>query len=255
MQIAIGALLALAIAVLALRARSLDRSGALVAFAVGTIVFSIGSWRGALVLLAFFIPSTILSRVGARQKRALVDIGKQGPRDASQVLANGGVGALAMLFAPRFDGVALAAFAGAFAAASADTWGTEIGTLARGSPRSILTMRPLAAGLSGGVTLQGTLAELAGAAFIALVAAALGVAPFVAVAAGGIAGAFLDSLLGASAQALRYCPACERACETDPHVCGHATQLRRGFAWIGNDAVNAASTLSGAVVALAVFLL
>jgi uncharacterized protein (TIGR00297 family) len=254
-QLATGALFALVIALLASRAHALDRSGAFGAFVVGTIVFGIGGWKAAIVLLAFFIPSTILSRVGAQKKRRLTDIGKHGPRDAWQVLANGGIAALAMLLEPRYGGAALAAFAGAFAAASSDTWGTEIGTLARGAPRSILTLRPLATGLSGGITLQGTIAELAGAVFVALAAAVLGVAPFIAVVAGGIAGALFDSLLGASAQALRYCPACERACETNPHVCGSSTQLRRGFAWMENDAVNAAATLCGAVVALAVFLL
>jgi uncharacterized protein (TIGR00297 family) len=255
MQIATGALLALAIAALAVRARALKTSGAMAAFAVGTIVFGIGGWQAALVLLAFFIPSTILSRIGTQQKRALTDVGKQGARDAWQVAANGGIAAIAMLLVPRYGAAAASAFAGAFAAASADTWGTEIGTLARGLPRSILTMRPLPTGLSGGITLQGTLAEIGGALLIAAVATASAVAPFLPVLAAGVAGAFVDSLLGASAQALRYCPACERPCETNPHACGTPTRLRRGVAWIGNDAVNLASTLSGAAVALGVFLL
>jgi uncharacterized membrane protein len=50
---------------------------------------------------------------------------------------------------------------------------------------------------------------------------------------------------------LRYCPACERACETDPHVCGTPTVLRRGAAWFDNDAVNFAATLAGALSAAA----
>jgi uncharacterized protein (TIGR00297 family) len=248
-DLAIGAALALAVALLAYRAHSLDRSGAIAAFLVGTATFGAGGWQGALVLFAFFIPSTVLSRIGKRRKRELVDIGKQGARDAWQVLANGGVAALAIVLALRFGTPLAAAFAGAFAAASADTWGTEIGTLARGAPRSILTLRPLATGLSGGVTLQGTLAEIAGAAFVALIAALAHIAPFVPVAIAGIAGAFVDSLLGASAQALHWCPRCERACETDPHVCGTPTVVRRGFAWLENDAVNLAATLCGAIVA------
>jgi uncharacterized protein (TIGR00297 family) len=254
-QPAIGALLACAIAALAYRSRALDRSGTFAAFVVGAIVFGIGGWKGALVLLAFFIPSTLLSRVGAKRKRALLDIGKQGPRDAWQVLANGGIAALSMMFVPRYGPIAWTAFVAAFAAASADTWGTEIGTLARGLPRSILTLRPLAAGLSGGVTAQGTLAEVAGAALVAGVATALRVAPFLPVLAGGIAGACVDSLLGATAQALRYCPSCGRSCETNPHVCGSETSLRRGLAWLENDAVNFAATLCGALVALGIFLL
>lgn len=248
-QIALGALLAAAVALLARRARALSASGALAAFAVGAIVFGACGWPGALVLFAFFVPSTLLSRVGKARKRALVDVGKHGPRDAWQVLANGGVAALCALLAPRFGTPWLAAFAGAFAAASADTWGTEIGTLVRGKPRSILTLQPIEPGLSGGVTWAGTLATVGGAACVAAAAWGTHVAGLLPVAAGGLAGAFLDSALGASAQALRHCPACDLDCETDPHHCGTPTVLRRGAAWMENDAVNLAATLGGALVA------
>jgi len=143
------------------------------------------------------------------------------------------------------------AFAGAFAAATADTWGTEIGTLVRGAPRSILTMRPVAPGLSGGITLAGTLAELAGA--LALGATALLVRPdaFVPVACAGIVGALADSLLGASLQSLRWCPNCKRSTEREPHACGANTRPIRGLAWFGNDAVNFSATLVGAATAFA----
>ena len=246
----VSTVLAGAVAVAAQRARALNASGAVAAFLVGAVTFAIGDWQAALVLFAFFVPSTILSRVGKARKRKLVDVGKHGPRDAWQVVANGGVAALALLLAPRLGAVAYAAFAGAFAAASADTWGTEIGTLARGTPRSIFTFKPVATGLSGGITWQGTAAEIAGACVVAAIAALLHVAPFLPVAAAGVAGAFVDSLLGATAQALRYCPACERACETDPHLCGTPTLVRRGFGWFENDAVNLAATLTGALLAV-----
>ena len=165
------------------------------------------------------------------------------------MFANGGVAAVCAILAWRLGGAWPAAFAGAFAAASADTWGTELGTLVRQAPRSILTFKSLATGLSGGVTVAGTFAEIAGAATVALVAALAGIGAFVPVAIGGFAGAFADSILGASLQSLRHCPACERDCETDPHDCGTATVPRRGFAWFGNDVVNLAATATGALVA------
>ncbi len=249
-QVAVGAALALAVALAAWRARALSVTGGAAAFFVGTLTFGIGGWPAALVLFAFFVPATLLSRVGRARKKALVDIGKQGARDGLQVLANGGIAACALLFAGQSVALAFAAFAGAFAAAAADTWGTEIGTLARGTPRSILTLRPLATGLSGGITLQGTLATFAGSACVALAASAVHLAPFVPVFGAGVLGAFADSLLGASAQSLRYCPACARECETNPHACGTPTVLRRGAAWLGNDAVNLAATLIGALAAL-----
>ena len=251
LDFAIGAAAAAVIAVAAYRTRSLDRAGAVAAFAVGTATYGALGLPGSYVLLAFFVTSVGLSRVGkARKRAALVDVDKTGPRDGAQVLANGGIAACCALAAAFVDARFAVAFGGAFAAAAADTWATEIGTLVKQPPRSILTGRPIATGLSGGVTLAGTLAEIAGA--LAIACAALPLAPhaFVAIVAGGVAGAVIDSLLGASLQALRWCPQCGRATERDPHVCGAATQPLRGFAWFGNDAVNLAATASGALVAV-----
>jgi uncharacterized protein (TIGR00297 family) len=211
------------------------------------------------VLVAFFVTSVLLSRYGRRRKGALVDIGKAGPRDAWQVLANGGIATLCAVgwSFHRADttGIWFVAFAGAYAAATADTWGTEIGTLAHDPPRSIVTGEPIATGLSGGVTLVGTFAESLGALLIALVAVSVGDRPdrFMDVAVpvflGGGLGAVVDSLLGATLQARRTCPDCGRECETDPHVCGTPTRAARGLPWLGNDAVNFAATASGAAIA------
>jgi uncharacterized protein (TIGR00297 family) len=245
-----GILFAGAVALAAWRLRALTASGAFAAWIVGACVFGAGGWAYTAVLFAFFLPSTLLSRIGRARKRALVDIGKHGARDAWQVVANGGLAALCAVLAAATHAHAIAAaFAGAFAAASADTWGTEIGTLAKQPPRSILTFKRLATGLSGGVTGVGTLAEIAGALAVALVAWALGVGVWWSIAAGGVAGALADSLFGASLQELRFCPRCERGCETNLHACGTPTVLRRGAPWMSNDTVNACATAIGAIAA------
>jgi uncharacterized protein (TIGR00297 family) len=220
------------------------------------------------LLLAFFVSSIALSRAGKARKRALVDIGKAGARDAWQVLANGGVATACLMAWVFLDRGAAAsawfiAFAGAYAAATSDTWGTEIGTLAAKPPRSILTGKPLATGLSGGVSAPGTAAEVAGAVLIAILAPlalllALPGSPvtvhaltmlMLPVFAGGFGGALIDSLLGATLQERRWCPACQRECEVDPHGCGTPTERRRGLPWLTNDGVNLAATLSGAAIA------
>ena len=125
----VGAVASAAVALVAYRARSLDAGGAVAAFAVGTATYGALGPPGAAVLLAFFITSVALSRMGkTRKEKAFVDIGKTGPRDAAQVVANGGVAAGCALLALWVDPRYAVAFAGAFAAATADTWGTEIGS-------------------------------------------------------------------------------------------------------------------------------
>jgi len=252
----------------AVRVHALTRSGGVAAFVVGGLTFAAGTIGSALLLLAFFISSVALSRAGKARKRALVDIGKAGARDAWQVLANGGVATAALMGWVFLDHGAAAsawfgAFAGAYAAATADTWGTEIGTLAAKPPRSILTGKPLATGLSGGVSAPGTAAEVAGAVLIAILTPlalllALPGTPvtlhvltslMLPVFAGGFGGALIDSLLGATLQERRWCPACQRECEVDQHGCGTATEHRRGLPWLTNDAVNFAATAAGAAIA------
>jgi uncharacterized protein (TIGR00297 family) len=256
----IGAILAGAIALIALRAHALTREGALAAFIVGTITYGVGTWAFTLVLLAFFVPSVLLSRLGRARKRALIDVGKQGPRDAAQVLANGGVATLcALVYGFTHAHAWLSAFIGAYATATADTWATEIGTLVRGRPRSILTMRPLAAGLSGGVTWAGSIAALVGAWWLGAVGLAVTPGPWRAgwiglglvYAVVGFVGATIDSVLGATLQELRRCPNCERFCETDPHGCGTPSIRVRGLGWMTNDLVNALATAVGGLLAFA----
>jgi uncharacterized protein (TIGR00297 family) len=236
----------------------------LAACAVGALTFGAGGLGGAYVLLAFFVTASVLSCVGRARKHRVGDIAKGGPRDALQVLANGGIATLSIVAFGR-DPLGFAAFAGAYAAANADTWGTEIGMLVREPPHSILTGRPLATGLSGGVTAAGSVAEIAGALavaavvpFSASVAGAAGAGSImairlvVAVTVGGVSGALVDSLLGATLQERRWCPACATECENDPHACGTPTTHHRGIPWLTNDGVNFAATATGALVAVAV---
>jgi uncharacterized protein (TIGR00297 family) len=249
MQIAVGVAFAALVAWLAYRTRALCASGAAAAFVVGAIVFGSGGWRAAAVLFAFFLPSTLLTHIGRARKRAIARAHGEASRNGWQVLANGGVAAACALLSTHGNAPFAAAFAGAFAAASADTWGTEIGTLSPTGPVSILTLRPLPAGSSGGVTPLGLIATLAGALCVAATAALVGIAPLWRVAIGGVIGAVFDSILGASVQALRWCEVCACECETRRHDCGAPTVLRRGLGWIENDAVNFGATLCGALVA------
>lgn len=249
-----GVAIATLIALLARRARSLSPSGAYAAIGIGTLAIAAG-WGWGALLVAYFVLSSALSRIGlARKARRLGGVvEKGGERDATQVIANGGVfAAAALLFLVRPDLPHLATFAaGALAASAADTWATEVGTLAGGTPRSIVSLRPLPVGLSGGVTAAGTLASVAGAGVIAVIAVALGwpAESALPIAAGGVAGSLADSLLGALVQGRRRCPRCDAPTERRVHDCDTATVHAGGLERVGNDAVNLVASLAGAAVA------
>ncbi len=253
----VGALVALAIALAARRAGSLSVSGAAAAVGVGTICSAAGaSW--AVLVIAFFLSSTAIGRIRAdlRAKRFAAIVAKGGQRDAGQVFANGGIfaaAALAQIIHPSPGWLAVGG--GALAAAAADTWATEIGSLASTPPRDILRGTVVAPGTSGGVTAAGTLASIGGGAFIGGIAALAGWpwAVVIATVLGGIVGAFADSILGATVQVRRWCDRCNSATEQPVHQCGAATRIAGGISWIDNDAVNLISVLLGGVTAFFLF--
>lgn len=253
-RVATGAVAAAWIALVAWRAHSLSRSGVAAAIVIGTLSVAAG-WDWGALLIAFFIASTALSRLRASVKERRIQgvVAKGGARDAMQVLANGGPFAAAAGFFLVYPSPAwLALGAGALAAATADTWATEIGTLSTRAPRLITTWREVAPGLSGGVSALGLVASLAGAGFMAAAVAVAGWPAGIVRGAfvGGIAGSLADSLIGARLQARRRCPACEAPTERAVHDCGTPSRADGGLAWLDNDAVNFLSGITGATVAL-----
>jgi uncharacterized protein (TIGR00297 family) len=215
----------------------LTPGGAATAALVGAAVTVGMGWAGLVLLFAFFVPASLVTGPGGRDAREA-----QG-RTARQVVANGGVAALAALL-----GWGTAA-AGAIAAAAADTWATEIGRRSARPPRLITTGRPVAAGTSGGVTPFGTLAGAGAAIALATLHTVLPggwAASGIAVAVAGVAGMMGDSLLGATWQARFRCPGCGAVHERREAACHAPLNPARGLAWLDNDAVNLAATLVGA---------
>ncbi len=237
---------AAAVAAAGWRLGALDRDGAIAATAVGGCVLGFGGLGPAALLVLFFASASGLSALpGGRGSKS------RGRRDARQVLANGSVPALAAVLAGAWGGWGLA-LAGALAAATADTWATEVGVRYSAAPRSILTLEPRPPGASGAVSLPGTLASVVGALATGTAAAWLipgvGVQGAGAVLAAGVAGSTIDSLLGASIQAVYHCPACGAAPEVPRHDdCPCRARRTAGVPGLDNDAVNWVATAVGAL--------
>jgi len=236
------------------RQRTLSPGGAVAGFIVGVLCTAAG-WGWAVLVVALFASANALSRY--RRTTRLVRAGdtmeKADARDAWQVAANGGLftaAAIGSLILPSPVWLPLAA--GAIAASAADTWATEIGTLADHPPRLITTREVVPPGTSGGVTWAGTFAGLAGATFMAVLTmlTGWGMRSVLAAVAGGIAGSLADSFAGATIQRRRLCSQCDKRTERLVHNCGTITSPHGGVGWVNNDVVNAISSLTGAVVGL-----
>ena len=263
MQLFLGFLLAILIAFLAYKARSLNKSGALAAALTGTIIFGIGGWPWAILLLTFFITSSALSRAFKKRKQGLEEKFSKGyERDAGQVFGNGGLATLfaALHFFYPESILPWVGFAAALAAVNADTWATELGVLNPHPPRMITDLTKIVEkGTSGGISLIGTLASLAGSALIGILAAilpptdhwSLNTDYWLLITVSGLAGSLFDSFLGATVQAMYYCPTDRKETEKNPlHTCGTQTIHIRGWKWLDNDWVNFSCSAFGVAIAL-----
>ncbi|MEO8430138.1 MAG: DUF92 domain-containing protein [Acidobacteriota bacterium] len=180
-----------------------SRSGVVAGFVFGTLILALGGWRPYAILWAFFLLGTAATRLGYRAKAARgVAQADGGRRGARHVAANCGVAAAILaVAAPRMPSVpdaVLAAVTASFAAALADTLGTEVGSLLGRRPVSLVSFARVPAGTPGAVSWPGTIAGAAGAAALAAIAWGVGMIPaglIVVVIAAGVAGSLGESLL------------------------------------------------------------
>jgi uncharacterized protein (TIGR00297 family) len=227
-------------------------------------------------------------KVRAKARRGVLAQAKGGRRDAWQVLANGGAGAVALALggrrgAPAFLGALATAGADTWAtelgllASGPPRLVTTLRPVAPGTSGAVTPQGTLAA-VGGALTVgatwgvvqalerklapqraQGGRAECGGRGSSGARGAArdgargparwspAGAVPLAVVV--GVAGAFVDSLLGATVQGAYWCPTCQEPLEVARHPrCGGRATLVRGWPWLTNDAVNALATATGAVL-------
>ncbi len=224
--------LLVAFAVVTVRRKSLSVGGAVAAGALGAVVLVTVGPRWLVPLFVFFLSSNVIGRVWPVGRDA-GDVKDKLPRDAVQVLCNGGLyGVLAAAGAP------LILLLVVMAVATSDTWASEIGKHFRQATYDILRRAAVPPGLSGGVSSSGTLGGAAGAGLIGALGFLLlpdfSPGGLLLVAGSGFVGMLLDSLLGAAAQA-RYG---DPLTGTRSDIAAPGGKLVSGYEWMTNDLVN-----------------
>uniref|UniRef100_A0A7C3SPD0 DUF92 domain-containing protein n=1 Tax=Thermofilum pendens TaxID=2269 RepID=A0A7C3SPD0_THEPE len=261
---ALGILAGVPLAALAYKTRALDVKATLLSLLLagvymlpGPVVF--------IAALTFFASSSAVTRLGYARKEKLGAAERKGGRSTAQVVGAGGVAALLCLLAvvaPRWhsNSLVLAAIA-VLAASNADTWAAEVGSLSKSRPRLIVNPKlPVEAGTSGGVTLLGEAASVAGSALVALVVlvlspllgTSLALHEAALIALLGWAGELLDSVVGALLQAKYYCENCGVYTDKPVHKCGSRTRFTGGLRLVTNEVTNIITTCVVAVAAVLV---
>lgn len=225
---------------------SLSSGGAITASLLGTLIVYAAGVKWLLPLLLFFGSSIVIGKLFPTQTLA-GDAKQKQPRDATQVLANGGIFLLlALTYAPEdyFSSLWKEILPYPFllliaaAVATADTWSSELGQYFRRPTWDLLRWRRVPTGLSGGVSWPGTLGGLGAAALIASLGFWFLPKPSITlilkITAFGFLGMLIDSALGSLLQATYRDPLSGALSD----VCPEGGTLHSGFSWMTNDLVN-----------------
>ena len=241
--------LAFLISIISFKMRFLDFGGSAVTFLLALFIFGIGGWKWTVPILTFFILSSLLSKIAERLSgKDIASIFEKGSRrDYKQVLANGGVPLLIIVLSNllelKIDWYSI--YLLSIAIATADTWSTEFGTLFARNVYLITNFKKVTPGISGGISLIGTLGGVLGS--IAIVMSSmfffdLNFQILISLALFALIGNLFDSLMGATIQVIYKCSICGKLTEKKIH-CERETNYFKGIKAIDNDAVNFISVL------------
>jgi uncharacterized protein (TIGR00297 family) len=186
------------------RAHTVSASGAVTGAIIGVTVFTGTGWQGWILLLVTFMAAAVASRLGLKRK-TLLGIAEErgGRRGPGNAIANTGVAAIAAVIAltGHSPEAARLAFAAALTAGGSDTIASEIGKAWGRRTWSITSLARVPPGTSGAMSLEGTVAGIAGALGLGAAAVALGLTPLPwlwPIVIGATAGSLLESWLGAT---------------------------------------------------------
>lgn len=223
----------------ALAKNKLTPGGIIMAVIVATVhmldPFPVFFW----LLVPFFLLGVLVTKIGHAEKARLTESsdgssGGEGPRNWMQVVANGGIASLLIalhtylagsnpymalrlgvnpgIYAPKLQGVLPIGIMAHYGAVAADTFGSELGILAKSTPVLVTApWRKVPRGTNGGITIEGLAYGLL-ASFLITVIAYIGtyfMPPYrvlstdvgILVCLMGVFGSILDSFLGATVQA------------------------------------------------------
>lgn len=219
------------------------------------VSISLGNF-GFVLLLAFLLFSVLIDKIKRKLRKIYDDITKKsGARDSVQVIANGLVPAsFALLYLVTGSYVFVIAYCTALAECFADTVASGLGMISK-KAFDPFRMKRVEVGISGGMSVIGTIASLVFAfdfLTIALIFKALTVKLWIICALCAFLGALFDSMLGSLLQAKYRCTKCSAITEKEMH-CDNETELVCGLRWLNNDAVNLSSCIFASLLSMLVF--
>lgn len=257
MNVIIPIILTPFVIVLVKEKKALTSVGLAVAMVLDLIIsITLGNF-GFTLLLSFLALSIVIDKIKKLKKKSDTITKKGDCRDEIQVIANGLIPmVMALLYSSTGNHAFIVGYIAALAEAFGDTAGSGFGVFSRGT-FDVFKMKKCECGISGGMSVVGTLSSLVGAILFSLIALAFGVADiFIVIIAAGAAflGTVFDSFLGSVFQIKYRCKTCGMLVEREEH-CGKRTVRESGFSFFDNDVVNLFSGAFAAILAALIYTL
>ncbi len=222
-------------AFLAVQKKWLTVSGGTAALWMAMLLYASWRYKAFVAPGIFLVFGSLLSKLNKHVKE------KKG-RNAKQVFANGitGIIFLIMYKITKSENYLIASMI-SFSISLSDTVSSELGVYFKGATYDILSFKKMQPGLSGGISLQGTLAGLAGALLLSCVIS--NIHPFstpalIWIGIAGFTGMIVDSILGSWIQ-VKY--KTKEGMLMEDQATG--SRKIKGLEWCGNDAVNIISNV------------
>jgi len=243
--------------ILVIKKKALTTRGLIFAMVLDLVIsLTMGNF-GFVLLLAFLFGSIAIDKVKALKKREDTITKRGDCRDEIQVIANGLIPMmLAVLYSCTFHPVFVVAYVAVLAEAFADTAASGFGVFSKNT-FDFFKMRKCTCGISGGMSVIGTLASIVAAALFSLLVLPFGIKSFTViliVIVSAFLGVVFDSFLGSVLQVKYKCKVCNSLTEREWH-CNKPTKQFSGFRFFDNDVVNITSALFSAVISVLLFVL
>ena len=208
----------------------LTTAGICHAWGLGIAIWGCLGWQGYVVILSYLIVGSGVTRIGKdiKEAKGIAEKrdGARGPENLWGSAATGAVCAIGYAIAP--NPLWLLAYVASLATKLSDTTASEVGKAYGKSTYLITTLKPVAAGTEGAISVEGTVAGVFGSLLIAAIGWGLGlltspwdllwcaIAAFIAT--------NIESLIGAT--------------------------LQEKYDWLTNELVNGINTTIGAAIAV-----
>ena len=238
--------------ILVIKKKALTTKGLIFAMVLDLVIsLTMGNF-GFVLLLAFLFGSIAIDKVKALKKREDTITKRGDCRDEIQVIANGLIPMmLAVLYSCTFHPVFVVAYVAVLAEAFADTAASGFGVFSKNT-FDFFKMRKCPCGISGGMSVIGTLASLLAAGLFSLLVLPFGIKSFtfiLIVIVSAFLGVVFDSFLGSLLQVKYKCTVCNSLTEREWH-CNKLTKQVAGYRFFDNDVVNITSAVFSALVAV-----